>query len=271
MTAGRPAAPVVLAARELVRGRSPLTMCVATAVVLLPNLQGVAETANALYRDEGDILNSLLTSPLVLVFPLLVALVGSRPLATDVARRALVNERCRQSFAALVSAKIVAAALSSATVFFLVGLVATVIAGVVWPLLGDPAIDPTGYHPLEPLEERFTFADLSGGNVLVFGLMMAFWLGFAAAVYSVLTSASLILVPNRAIALLLPFGAYLGMSVLLSILDRPAVTPMFSVYPSGLQQSSWVIASTPTLLAALLAAALWLFIVRRPSESRHLL
>lgn len=248
-----------------------MTGSIATGVVLLPNIQGVADTANTIFRDEGDILVSLLGSPLVLVFPLLVALVGSRSLAADVARRAFVSERCRRSFTALVSAKIISAALCSATVFFLLGLVATLIAAVVWPLMGDPGIDPTVYHPVVPLEERFTFADLSGGSVLVFGLLMAFWSAFAAAVYSVLTSASLILVPNRAIALLLPFGAYLGMSVLLSILGRPAVTPMFSVNPSGLQQSSWLVAASPTLVTAVVAAALWFYIVRRPSESRHLL
>ncbi|MCJ1682082.1 hypothetical protein [Rathayibacter sp. VKM Ac-2928] len=257
--------------RELVRGRSPWTLCAAAGIVLLPTLQGVTETANALFRDEGDVLVSLLNSPLVYVFPLLVALVGSRSLADDIARRSFVNERYRQPFSALLSAKIVAAALASATVFFLLGGIANLIAAVVWPLIGDPAIDPSGYHPLVPFEQRFTFADLSGGSVLVFGLLMSLWFAFAAAVYSVLTSASLVLVPNRAVALLLPFAAYFAMTVVLSVLHEPALTPLYSVFPAGLQQSPWLVAASPTLVTAAVAAALWLFIVRRPSESRHLL
>ncbi|ROQ54856.1 hypothetical protein EDF36_3326 [Rathayibacter sp. PhB152] len=234
-------------------------------------VQRIFADARSVFRDDGDVLSSLLGSPMTVVFPLLVTLVGSLPLARDVARRGVVNERQRLSYATLISSKFVAAGLLSSVVFFLYGLAATLIASVAWPLLGHPGVDASVYSNVTPFEQRTTFADLSGGSVLVFGLLMSLWFAFAAAVYSVLTSASLVLVPNRAVALLLPFALYLGMTVVLSVLHRPALTPMFSVFPAGLQQSPWPIAASPTILTALGAAALWVFILRRPSESRHLL
>lgn len=234
-------------------------------------IEAIVSNTRSVFRDDGDVLITLLGSPAAFLFPLVVALAGSMSLSEDVAHRAVANERSRQSYSAVVSAKFIAAALLSSAVFLLYGFLATVIVSVVWPLQGHPGVKPSVYIDATPFEQRTTFTDLSGGSVLVFGLLMSFWFAFAAVVYSVLTSASLILVPNRAIALLLPFAVYLGMTIVLSVLHEPALTPMFSVFPSGLQQSPWLVAASPTLLTAVVAAALWLFIVRRPSESRHLL
>ena len=262
---------VVLVRRELVRGRAHLPTCFAASVMIAVIIEAIVSNTHSVFRDDGDVLISLLGSPAALVFPLVVAVAGSMPLSVDVAHRAVVNERSRQSYSVVVSAKFIAAGLLSSAVFLLYGLVATFIASVVWPLLGHPGVKPSVYINATPFGQRTTFTDLSDGNVLGYGLLMSFWFAFAAVVYSVLTSASLILVPNRAIALLLPFAVYLGMTIVLSVLHRPALTPMFSAFPSGLQQSPWLVAASPTLVAAAVAAALWLFIVRRPSESRHLL
>jgi hypothetical protein len=234
-------------------------------------VEAILSNTRSVFRDDGDVLITLFGSPAALVFPLVVAVAGSMRLSDDVAHRAVVNERSRQSYSAVVSAKFIAAGLLSSAVFLLYGFLATLIVCVVWPLLGHPGVEPSVYIDAVPFQQRETFADLSGGNVLVFGLLMSLWFAFAAAVYSVLTSASLVLVPNRAVALLLPFAFYLGLTVVLSVLHEPALTPMFSVFPAGLEQSPWLIAASPTLLTALLAAALWVFVVRRPSESRHLL
>jgi hypothetical protein len=269
---GRSARVLVgLVQRELVRRRWRLTLCFAGSVGTAVIVQRISANARSVFRDDGDVLSSLLGSPIGIVFPLLVTLVGSLPFTRDVANRGVVNERPRQSYSTLVSSKFIAAGLLSSVVFFLYGLALTLIASVAWPLLGHPGVKPSVYSNVTPFQQRETFADLSGGNVLVFGLLMSLWFAFAAAVYSVLTSASLVLVPNRAVALLLPFAFYLGLTVVLSVLHEPALTPMFSVFPAGLEQSPWLIAASPTLLTALLAAALWVFVVRRPSESRHLL
>ena len=115
-------------------------------LVLVPIVVGVNAASGGSFRDRSDVFAIMMLAPISLVLPLVVALSTCLRLYAQLTERFVANTRSRMSAREFVLRHMARAAGGSALIFFLYVFAAFVVAFYIWPLVGDPAIDPEGYN-----------------------------------------------------------------------------------------------------------------------------
>lgn len=211
-------------------------------------------------------------SPLVLVIPLLAAWAGNARLHAELGHRHPANLRSRMSTVAFLRARLLCSFLLPFVIFGASAVVVYVIAFLIWPLLGDPFIDPSVYHLASPQEVADSdqslapFSQLMAFGSSAFGAGFALWFGFGAGVYGAFAAAAMILMQNRMLGMLLPLGAYIVQTIAAAILVGPYAGLLYSLAPFGLQQVPITTTVLPTMLLALGVALAWVWILRHPQD-----
>lgn len=244
------------------------------AVIAEPVRVGVDVAGRAAFYDHDDVYSSMMNGPTVLVFPLVAVLLSCLPLHEQLRARHVANTRTRMPSRLLAGRHLRRVAIVAGGVFFLHAFVAFLVAHVVWPWFGDPAIDwaPTDMTPAEVVENRLTgtsYTFLYAHGTFVYGLAYAGWVGLAAAAYATLGACILFLLPNRILALSIPFLVYATGTAASALIGAPRTGLMSSVFPYGLVAGHPLEAAASTLIVILGTAALAvLVIVRAPTNPR---
>lgn len=257
------------------RRRERVLVPIATALGLIAVYVWVGADAasKGSFRDHLDVFTLMLMSPVALVFPLIAVLLTCLRLFHELAARGIANTRTRVDIRRLLARRVGSAAAVSAAVFAVSTFAAFVIAFVVWPLIGDPALDPAGYGltaeaAASDALTRWSYTGLLGTGELAFGLVYASWVGLAAA-YAVLGICFLVTIHNRILALALPFLLFLGGTVAAALAGAPELGFLYSVFPGGLTASHPLVAATPTLVVVLAAAVFTAIVIARaPTNPR---
>jgi hypothetical protein len=256
-------------------GRGDLIVPVIAAMVILaPIVVGVNAASGGSFRDRSDVFAIMMLAPVSLILPLVVALLTCLRLYARLAERFVANTRSRMSARGFVLRHMARAAGISALIFFLYAFAAFVAAFSVWPMVGDPGIDPAGYNmtaaqaAAESLE-RSSYSFLLGYGELAFGVGYAVWVSLSSATFAVLCCCFLVTLPNRILALGLPFLIYLGSTVGAALIGLPRFGLLYSLFPFGLEASAPLIAAAPMLvLAAVTLGFAALVLHRAPTNGR---
>ncbi len=139
-------------------------------LAILPLVQGLFEVQQGVFRDRLDIVSVIQTSPLVLVLPLVVTTFTSGYTYAEVRNRFSILLIIRSSYLDYMLARLSSAALTGFAVGIVLALPALVTAFVVWPLIGDPAIDPAVYNLSREAAQldslgRFSFTELECARI----------------------------------------------------------------------------------------------------------
>lgn len=230
----------------------------------------MARTAEGPFRDQADLFGAMMSGPVVVIFALVAVLLSCLPLHHAVQRRHVANTRTRISARQLVGRHLMRAAAGAWVIFFLHGFVAF----AAWPRFGNPSIDPLGYG-LTPAEAavdaaaRSSYGFLLEGGDLAFGLGYSAWLGAAAAAYGGLGACLLLLLPQRLLALALPFLIYLGGSIAAAVAAEPHLGLMESLFPFGLTAAHPAVSAAPTIVVIFTTIAMSAIVVHRaPTNPR---
>lgn len=229
-------------------------------------LTGWYDLTSTAFAGRYNAFTSLMTQPVALVAPLIGILGGAR-FSSEVGQRHVVNVRMRTPLTRYFMGKLAAAAVVTAIVSMPLVLTAYLTAFIVWPALGDPNVDPSGYVNGETgLGYDPTF-DTSYSQLLAispefYAVAYAIWMAFGLAVLSALGMGLLLVIRNRALALILPFLLYVVQDVVAQLTTGPTETVYHSIFPFGLQQSPILEAATPVLVMAVLVAAFWVVLIR---------
>ncbi|MFC6356741.1 hypothetical protein [Luethyella okanaganae] len=272
--AGRPRLAQDIARESRLILRWPVVV-VAVAVWVGPLILGIVDARGGVYRDNLDFFGDLMNSPVSLVFPLLVVLVGCFRLFEELGHRAIVNTRMRSSVRATIATRLTASMLVAFGVFFIAVLAQAVLAFAIWPLLGNPSVDPSVYRmgqsdlAADQLE-RFGLSQAMAGGPIVYSLLMATWIGFGAAVYAAVGTAALVTLNNRFVALLTPMFVYFGLTLFTSLLQLPHFAPMFSLFPIGLTQQPVAVTVAPTVVVAVVVACCWILVMHGLTRNARL-
>lgn len=250
------------------------TYPLAAAVIALPIVLGVVKTQNGVFRDHLDVYSQFMVSPVILVFPLVVALVAAPRFYAEVGHRFITNTRTRVGIRRYVGAHLAAAATVAGVAAFLLAFLPFVVAFYVWPAVGDPRIDPSVYEMTAQEAatdslQRVSYSSLLAGGPFLYGVVYSLWVGLVGAGFAALTLAAVVLIRNRALAFIAPFLLYLVQTLFASLLGVPQLAFMFSAFPFGLTSQAPLVAGGGGLLLLGGVAVLWVVVLRRlPTLSR---
>lgn len=247
---------------------------IAVAVIAIggPVVWGTLQVQDFVLPSRLSVFILYLGSPLVLVIPFLAAWAGNTRLHAELGHRYPANLRSRMSAVAFLRARLLTSFLVPFVIFGASVVVVSLIAFVIWPLLGDSFIDPSVYFLSSPEEvaasdqSRAPLSQLMAFGSPVFGAGSALWLGFAAGVYGAFAAAAMILLQNRTLGMLLPLGVYIVQTIAAAILVGPYAGLLYSLAPFGLQQVPITTTVLPTMLLALGVALAWVWILRHPRD-----
>jgi hypothetical protein len=256
------------------RVRLVLEVVLSIAVVAAPLVTGLNFLAHAGVRDHLDVLSAILVSPTSLILPVVAVLVSCLPLYGELGDRFIANTRGRIAIRERLVGMYARASAVSFLVFFLYAFIPFLIAFVLWPLIGDPGIDPAGYK-LTPAQAhadalgRNSYSFLLAGGDLPYGLVYSIWVGLAAVAFASLGFAFLLTVPNRILALSLPFVIYVAGTMGTALAGVPNVGFLYSIFPAGLQAVPPLEAAASMVILGLVAAVLVTITIHRsPTNPR---
>jgi hypothetical protein len=251
---------------------------IATIVVIasVSALAGYFRVQNSAFRSDFDVFSTMMSSPLVLVFPIAAVFVSCIPMYHEVGHRYLANTRTRIDVRNYVHSKLAVACLIAFAASFLITFLAFALAFWVWPIIGNPGILPAAYGmtPAQAQADALTSASYSSvlaWGDLTYGFLYAVWVGVGGAVFSGLGIASLVLIENRVVALSLPFLAYIVETLLMALVDSPQLGIMYSLFPFGITQQPMAVSVMPMVVFLLATVALWVWLTPRLRHSKRLI
>lgn len=216
-------------------------------------------------RDTADLFAMTLGSPLTLAFPLAIGLLAAGPLAISIETRWIANTRTRTDARRYVTSSVRGAGILGAVVGALMVLVPGVVCFVVWPLLGNPSIDPEGYFltaeqaRIESFS-RFTYSEWLELGPWFFVTAYSAVVAIAGFAFAVLSVTATLIVPNAYLGAVLPGGLAVLATIGSALFGMPQTGIIYSIFPFGLQQVSWSVAVVPLGLVVVIAVILFSYV-----------
>ncbi len=247
------------------------------AILLVSGLwQGLADVSHSQYSSAVQIFGSFMNGTVRLLFPVAVALVSGSRIASELTHRYIANTRTRVGIRTALRRRLLRVPVQVGAAFALLGLVNAVVALWVVPAMWPESLDPAGYGLTSAAAIHaadVSVAPLSavaGGNLIVFAVVAAFWLGAHAAIFALTTMLAVLVLTRPLVAMLVPFVLYVVESAVFQLLDLPGASFLISaVYPTGLQNYSlWSAVLPGGILAIAAIAAAAVMVARAPSNPR---
>ncbi|MBW4033456.1 MAG: hypothetical protein HIU88_12475 [Acidobacteria bacterium] len=223
------------------------------------------------FANDLSQFGSLMDSPVQVLVPLIAAWLGCGALYAEVGNRFLTSQRARVGAGRLLTTRLGLSAVIPFLVLTAFVLVTYWLAFVLLPNVGDPFVNAALYP--SPSESGgssetslFSYSQLTANGDFAFGLFYACWFGFCGAVYGSLTAGLLLVLPNRAIALVVPTALLVVETIAAALSGSPYAGLLYSMVPFALQQAPILTAARPTLILAAVSATLWLFIAAKKHD-----
>lgn len=250
----------------LSRQLSPASLIAWGVVVLLVPVWGFLRTGNKAFRDELDVFSFVMTSPVMLVFPLLVLCTSCFPLFSETQRRFAYQAAYRVGRTSYIFSRFAATAFSAFVGWFGIVIVTFVIAFFFWHGIGSQRLMPEVYGDFPSPDLRMTYAQWLTEGTWAFGLKYAALVGLAAACIAVLTACATFLISNPFFAGSIATVLYFLQTLFAALGGAPTLGMMYVVFPFGLvQQPLDQVAPTWFSLLALVALSVATVVASRNS------
>lgn len=232
-----------------------LALFALTGINIYLGLQQIKQSKVATWVVVYD---ELYNSPLRLIFPLVVAMLGSARFQTEMSDNFVSYKRSRQSLDVFFKESLLSGIKKNAWYFASVGVVTTIVATYVAPKVQPGLVDPSAFgltqhdslsvgiqqHPLG-------FANYLGP--LAVGAAETIWLVASATLFTVVGYACVLLVRHR-VVLLIPLGIFLFQTALAQLGGFPIYALMASFpVPTSHQSFNLLQALTPGLVLLMLS------------------
>lgn len=244
-------------------------------VGLAGGVSGQLRVQNSAFRSNFDVFSTMMSSPLVIVFPLAVVLVSCIPTYHEVGHRFIANVRARVDVQRYVRSKLATAVILAVCSSFVFILFSFALAYWVWPMLGNPGVLPAVYGMTSSQASADALTSTSYSSLLAWGpfvyaIAYSAWVGLGGAVFAGLGVAALLLMENRVLAISLPFLAYLVQTIAMSLMGSPQLGVMYSLFPFGLTQQPLFVSAAPLIIFAVATLAIWVWVMPRLHEAEKL-
>lgn len=243
-------------------------------IVAVPVASALRAAEYGSFRHHLDLFGSAMNSPLLLLLPLALTVLTCRQFGSEVRHRFTSAQGMRTDIGWHVARRFAAAMTIAFTIAFLCSAVPYILAFHLWPLLGDPRIDPAGYllSPSQAAEDSYgsaSYTHLLRSGDIVFGVAYSAWLGFCGAVYAATGMTALLLVRSGLLALAAPLITVIGETLAAALPGHPHLGLFYSAFPFSLTRAPDAVAMLPHLvLAAVVAVVAAITVHRMPLSGR---
>ncbi len=211
------------------------------AVLILPSAYTTAISSDYALFGEADVFTLIMSSGIALVFPLLAVSIYALPFSNELSQRYIFYTRTRSDIGRYIANKLLANAAMAAVFFFFVAFIP-----FLWAFFVDPALGLIGPYRstvvgLSPSEmgdyatTLHTFSQLLSAGPWAYGIGYSLWLALNGALYATIGLLLLFVVPNRFVALSLPFLGYHILNFATAVAGIPQYSPA-SVFPFNVVQ-----------------------------------
>jgi hypothetical protein len=247
--------------RLLARGAAALL------VATFPVALGLSQIPGSAYDSNFDIFQQLVNSPFDVALPLFAVLLGCLPAFNRARYRFAFNTRGRLSVTRFILRNVAGCAVLPFVTFFVWPMLAIVVAYLVWPLIGNPAIEPrdsfmTSAQAITESYKSVSYSQLLAHGTLVYALAYSAWLGLGASVFAVVGFLALVVIPNRIFALSVPLIIFIGQTLAAGLVGGTYDQLMVSLFPFGIVQTSITQAAMPMLALIIATVIATIFVVR---------
>jgi hypothetical protein len=250
-------------------GFRTLGLCVA--LIALPPLLSLPGMTNSAFANRVQIFAQIENTVVQLFIPLICSFLGASMLATEVHHRRLSQVLVRVDPRTAIRKRL---AFAFFVPFFAGALNVALcwsIAFVVWPRIGDPWIQPSIYNLTTSSAERFgtelySYSQLLAVGPAAFGLFYGLVFAGACGLFGLGAALACLLVPNLAVALLLPTGVFLLETVGAALAGDPRAGLLYAVVPFGLTQGPVAGAVLPLVIFAIATFGVAGWVHRHPSR-----
>jgi hypothetical protein len=235
----------------------------AAAIVATPIVWTGVGLAGKDVRDDLDIYGFFMGTPINLIFPLVAVFLTCTSTYLELGNRFVANRRTRSDIRRYLVLQLARTLALSFGTFFLFAFVPFVIAFCLWPAIGNPGVDPAGYHlsaaqARSDSYSRYTFSSLLAYGDPVFGLVYSALVAAAGAVFASFGLALLLVLRNRIVAIMLPFIVYLVESLGAALGGPPAWGLVYGLFPFQIAAAPPWEAISPLAAIAAVGTALWI-------------
>lgn len=225
--------------------------------------------------DRYGVFAAGMLSPSLILMPLIVTLLTCVRFSSELAHRFISLQQTRCDARLVLATRYGRAVVIGFSLAFLFSFVSYLTAFHIWPLLGDPGIDPASYmltpeQAVEHTQQQEAFGTVLRFGDLPFGLVYSSWFGFCGAVYAAMGITACLLVRNRFLALAVPMLVVFGETFVAEILGHPVLALYFSAVPFGLSFFGDAQVVLPHLVLAVAVAVVAVIAVRRVPFSGRL-
>ncbi|MGO1404845.1 hypothetical protein [Agrococcus casei] len=239
------------------------------AVLLLVPVMGFLGTGNTAFRDGLDVFSSVMTSPAMLVFPLLVLFASGLPLLAETQNRFAYQQAYRSGRGLFVTSRLLAAGVMSFAFWALLTFGVFVAAFYLWEPVSGLRFMPEVYNEVVPAQQRVTYSQWLVGGELAYGLQYSALVGAAAGLIAVLTASAILLIPNPFAASTIVTALYFVQSITAALADTPWTSITYAIFPFGLVQVPIAATALPwlSLLGLSIAAVVFVEVSRASMRS----
>lgn len=250
------------------RGRLVWGVTGVLVLVLSPLLLMLSRVGGFGLRDNADLFALTLSSPLSLAFPIAIGLLAAGPLAISIETRWVSNTRSRTDARVYVLSRLTGAGVLGIAVGTLTVLVPGVVCFVLWPVFGNPSIDPAGYFLTAEQAQldsfsRFTYSEWLEDGYWAFLFRYGAVVAVSGASFAILSVVGTLAVANAYLGAALPGAVAVLSTVGAALLGVPQSGIVYSIFPFGLQAIEWQVGSLPIAALIFCTVALSTFVLLR--------
>ncbi len=235
------------------------------ALLVLPSLFGTVISDGYALSGSADFFTLVMAGVLPLIFPLLAVAVYAVPFSDQLSNRYLVYTRIRIDIRRNLATKALANLILAFIVFFLVAFIPFLWAFFIEPSLGvineyhQSRVSP-GVVAVSPSTIN-TFSQLLAIGPWAYGVGYSLVLGLNGAIYASLGFLLLFLIPNRFVAIAIPFVGYNIFNFVFGVLAIPQFSPAI-VFPFNLTQFPMWVPFVPFTVLIVVALGLAVYVHR---------
>lgn len=239
--------------------RAATRLVVGVVVLLEPTLYGLVTASDRQVSTSYDLLGVMYRGFTPALFPLYIALLYPLVFADQVAARHVAYIRNRTAFSRYLIENLRRGALNVGILFFLQALLAVAVseAATRWNLVGERLVNDLS------VSGAATFTQIAEISPALYFFFYPVWVAINGALATTVTMLVLLLIPNRLLALLLPFCVYWAENFVLSTLRLEQFRTVTAIFPFALrQQPIWTALLLPSVWGVT-AGALLVVVIRR--------
>lgn len=218
-----------------------LAMLVLLAATLM---SGFSTISGANVRTQASFVDEFFIGPLRILLPIIPTFLFALPFSALVRNHFIPATRTRTDIRRYLTSRIVGLSVFCFVIFFIYGVITTIVAYWIAPSVYPDAINPAGYG-LSANQALRSEADssplvtvlIAAGPIPYFAVA-GLWLAAHATALGLVAALAALLVQPAFLAWLVPIGLYLAQSVVLQFVPNGAAASYLisAVYPSGVSE-----------------------------------